>query len=75
MVAEGFWRLVATRRQGGGGRKLEWRNLVQRKFGTNSEMVCEWWLSFPMGLWLVAIIPWRLLDACWLLQTRCSGPN
>ena len=30
--------------------------------GTTS-IDCEWWLPFIMCPWLVAVIPWRLLDA------------
>ena len=39
---------------------------ITAKLGTISQTVaqeqaCEWWLPFPLGLWLVALISWRLL--------------
>ena len=32
--------------------------------GTRTSIDCEWWLLFPTGLWLVAVICWGLLDGC-----------
>ena len=32
--------------------------------GTRTSIDREWWLLFPVGLWLIAAISWRLLDGC-----------
>ena len=32
--------------------------------GTTTSIDREWWLLFPTGLWLLAVIPWRPLDGC-----------
>ena len=47
--------------------------------GTRTKIDCEWWLLFPLGLWLL-VISWRLLDGCghffWRLGpcgARCPG--
>ena len=38
------------------------------KFGTRTSIDCECWFLFPMGLWLVALISWRLLDTMEICQ-------
>ena len=46
---------------------LKYRAKVWHKFpdcGGRTRIDREWWLLFPVGLWLVAVISWRLLDGC-----------
>ena len=67
-------------------RYLEWQILVQRKFGTSSEIPLQNLVpnsqtaaqeqanAVTVGFWMPAFISWRLLDACcYFLMVRVVG--